>query len=85
MTAASPPDRAQIRQRLSNLLSGGASREETAVWAATWVMQEDPSVDDPVVWEALRELVGADLRVGPDDYLHTEADFHLWLDRVEPD
>lgn len=83
MTPAPSPDRAEVRQRLLDLVAGRASREEVATWASTWVIQDDPAVDDPIVWNALRDLAGADLKVNPVDYLHGEADFHEWLDRVE--
>lgn len=83
MTASPSPDRAEVRQRLLDLLGGRASREEVADWASTWVTQDDPAVEDPIVWNALRDLAGADLKVNPVDYLHGEVDFHEWLDQVE--
>lgn len=42
-------------------------------------------MEDPIVWNALRELSGADLMISPVDYLHGEDDFHQWLDRLEAD
>jgi hypothetical protein len=42
-----------------------------------------PDVQDPVAWEGLKQLAGADLRVSPTEYLHGESDFHSWLDRLE--
>lgn len=83
MTAPPSPERAAVRERLLDLLAGRASREEVAAWASTWVIQEDPAVEDPVVWNALCDLVGADLKISPVDYLHGEDDIHEWLDRVE--
>lgn len=83
MTAQPSPDRAAVRERLLDLLTGRASREEVATWASVWVNQDDPPVEDPIVWDALRDLAGADLQVSPVDYLHGESDFHEWLDRVE--
>ena len=59
------------------------TREEAADWAAAWVREPEPTVQDPVVWEALKQLSGADLRESPVDYLHSDADFHEWLDLVE--
>lgn len=83
MTAPPSPDRAEVRQRLLDLLSGRASREEISAWASAWVTQDAPDVEDLIVWNALRDLAGADLKVSPVDYLHGENDFHEWLDRVE--
>jgi hypothetical protein len=77
------PGREHVRQQLLDLLAGRISREEVADWASTWVRKPESSVEDPVVWEALKQLAGADLRESPLDYLHSESDFHEWLDRVE--
>lgn len=83
MNAPPSPGRAEVRQRLLDLLGGRASREDIADWASTWVTQGDPAIDDLLVWNALRELAGVDLKVNQIDYLHGEDDFHEWLDRVE--
>jgi hypothetical protein len=77
------PSRDEVRQKLLDVLTGRTSRETAASWADTWVVEEHPRVDDVVVWKALKELSGVDLRVNATDYLHSEADIHLWLDRVE--
>jgi hypothetical protein len=66
-----------------DLLDGRVSREEVASWAGEWVLDSDSVVDDFVVWRALTELAGADLKVGPLEYLHCESDFHAWLDAIE--
>lgn len=31
------------------------------------------------MWQGLEALIGADLRVTPNDYLHGVADFEKWL------
>lgn len=72
-----------VRERLSDLLAGRETREQIADWAAQWVHARVPIVDDPVIWNALKELAGADLRTSPSDYLHSESDFHAWLDELE--
>lgn len=77
------PSRLEVRDRLLDLLSGRRTREEVADWAVVWVIQAEPDVDDQVVWDGLTALAGADLKVAPDTYLHNEADFHRWLDKVE--
>ncbi|MGJ9422941.1 hypothetical protein [Aeromicrobium sp. CF3.5] len=40
----------------------------------------DPPINDPVVWVALRELSGTDLKTSSVDYLHDETSFREWLD-----
>lgn len=77
------PTRAEVRERLLDLLSSRCTREEVADWAASWIREATPDVSDAVVWSALKELSGADLKSGPDEYLHEESDFHQWLDRLE--
>jgi hypothetical protein len=68
---------------LLDLLTGRRSRDEVANWAGTWVYEPFPAVEDDLVWSTLQELVGADLKISSSEYLHNEADFHEWLDRVE--
>jgi hypothetical protein len=77
------PDRSEVRQKFLDVLAGRVSREEAASWADTWVDGPHERVRDFVVWEALKDLSGIDLRVNPTDYLHNEVDIHQWLDRVE--
>lgn len=80
-----PPSREVLRARLLDLLAGRATREEVADWAVKWVREPMPDVQDPIAWEALKQLSGADLRISPRDYLHSEVDFHSWLDQLEGD
>ena len=42
----------------------------------------DADVDDKGVWEALVALSGADLPTSDRPYLHGEADFCAWLERL---
>lgn len=83
MTGSPAPGRDDVLQHLLDLLAGRLSREDVADWASAWVREPDPNVEDPIVWEALKQLSGADLRESPVNYLHSESDFHEWLDRVE--
>lgn len=78
-----PPSRDLLKARLLDLLAGRTTPEEIADWAVEWVRDPFPDVHDPVVWEALRQMAGADLRVSPTAYLHGESDFHAWLDTLE--
>lgn len=79
----SPPDRSYVRQILLDLISGRLTREAAADWASVWVIDADPSLDDLVVWRAVQELAGADLRVTPSEYLHTVEDFNEWLQKLD--
>ena len=76
------PGRDEVRLRLHALLTGLSTREDVADWASNWVLDPLPTVDDPKVWQALKQLAGADLRISPVDYLHSESDFHVWLDEL---
>jgi hypothetical protein len=83
VTGNAEPSRDQVRKQLLDLLAGRLTREQVADWASEWIREPEPTVQDLVVWEALKQLLGADLRESPLDYLHSDADFHEWLDRVE--
>lgn len=77
------PSRAEVRERLSGLLSGRFSREDVSRWALQWVTAWDPGIKDEVVWRALTRLGGADAGAGPNEYVYFEPDFHAWLDELE--
>lgn len=77
------PSRAEVRSRITGLVGGAVTREEVADWAGEWVGDPDPPVDDYAVWEALKMLVSADLKVSPHEYLYGEDDFPVWLDDME--
>ncbi|MDY7095747.1 MAG: hypothetical protein SX243_22460 [Acidobacteriota bacterium] len=81
--APPPPSRAEIENRLVELLAGKQSREEVADWASKWIRAEEPGVDDPAVWKALNELAGADLKTIDRPYLHEEVDFRAWLEELQ--
>ena len=44
-----------------------------------WVAAPDAAVDDPVVWDALNNLAGADAPSTDRDFLFGEDDFRAWL------
>jgi hypothetical protein len=83
VTGASAPTRAEVREKLRQLLAGEMTRQEVSKWAHQWVAAKHPDVEDRVVWIALTRLGGADLRAGSDEFLYCEPDFHAWLDEVE--
>jgi hypothetical protein len=81
--ATEPPTRADVKEKLHNLLARRLSREEVSSWALRWVAMDDPNVDDQLVWRALTRMGGADARAGSDEYLYFDADFQAWLDEFE--
>ena len=78
-----PLTRDVVRRWLRDLVDGASSRKEAADRAAPWITEREREVEDPVVWDALIELSGADLRVSPSRYVHGQADFQDWLDSFE--
>jgi hypothetical protein len=80
---AAVPSRHEVRDRLLGLLAGKVTRDEAAHWASTWIRDDSQRVNDTVVRRALKHLAGADLLARPGVYLHTEPDFHRWLDELE--
>ena len=44
-----------------------------------WIAAATPGVDDPVVWRALDNLVGADAVSTERPFLFEESDFQAWL------
>jgi hypothetical protein len=73
----------ETRAKIMDLIRGTATPEEVAAWASQWVMDDDNAVQDPAIWQALDALAGADLEVEPGELLHSDADFHTWLDELE--
>lgn len=76
---ATPPDRNAVRSVLVDLIEGRLSREAASDWANPWVIAGVPGIEDPVVWDALIEVCGADLLVDTNVYLHSVEDFRDWL------
>lgn len=83
VTPPQPPTVNEVRALLIDILAHRVSWEYAADWAAQWVVVDEPTVEDEKVWRALTQIVGADSRVSPVQYLHTEPDFHAWLDALE--
>jgi hypothetical protein len=73
----------EVKRRMNALLTGEKSRGEVADWAMRWVRDDSLEVNDSATWRALDELVGADLMIGPAEYLHNEDDFHNWIQVLE--
>jgi hypothetical protein len=67
------------------LIDGTLSREDVSDWAMQWVDARDPGVDDPVAWEALLDLSGADAISTDRPYLYEQVDFEAWRDALMRD
>jgi hypothetical protein len=76
-----PPSRADVRDWLNALLSGAVTRNEASAFA--WYWFEKDGIDDPIVWTAISDLLGAQTPTIDREWLYGESDFRSWLDRVE--
>ena len=80
---APAPRRGQVASVVRDLIAGVRSRAEVTVWAMHWIAASNPGVDDPVVWRALGNLVGADAPTTDRPSLFAESDFRAWLAEIE--
>ena len=80
------PSRKEVADRIDAILSGELSRAEVAGWASEYIVYDEPqiypAVSDPVVFEALEKLMGADLMNAPSEYLHDEQNIKSWLEAL---
>ena len=80
------PSRAEIVERLRELIRDPAAREASADWATEFIVFDDPQiyppVEDPMVSEMLQRLSAVDLPSTDRRYLYEEADFVAWLEDV---
>ena len=76
------PTRGDVERVLTELANGTMTPAEANDWAAPFVVDErsHPERMDEAVWDALNELYGADLEVGPGEPLHGREDFNPWLE-----
>jgi hypothetical protein len=79
MTAPTPPTRADVERKFSDLVAGRTTRKAVDRWAGQRVGAFETDVEDPVVWWALTMLYGVDLQAGPDQYLHDDEQLAEWL------
>ncbi|MFF9819667.1 DNA-binding protein [Streptomyces sp. NPDC014006] len=74
-----------IRERLRSLASGAVAPDESAEWALEIMESDAPELRDARIWTALDRLSGADLMVGPGQYLHGADDYRAWLAEFDTD
>jgi len=74
-----------VSAALQDLMTGGRSREEIASWAREVRAAEDrddleysPKSAEESIWDALEFLMGVDLKVAAETYLHGRADFEAY-------
>lgn len=73
------PAKEEIIYKLNMILQGKLSREEVADWAEEYVMQDEPNIEDDIVWDFLQVVSGVDLKDSPEEYLHVEQDIKDWI------
>jgi hypothetical protein len=66
-------------KKLQLVLDGKLSRETVADWALTFVMDDEPNIEDEVIWELLQIISGIDIKESPAEYLHAEEDIKEWI------
>lgn len=70
--------RQELQQKIVSLLDSSMSREEVSSWAMRLINDGEGVVSDPVAWEVLTALGGADLHGFERPYLYGEEDFAAW-------
>ena len=75
------PTRADVEQKLLDLIVGRCSREQASSWASQFVAGE-AEVKNEGLWNAIVALSGADLPSTDRRYLHDETDFRVWLEQL---
>jgi hypothetical protein len=81
------PTRAETEAALTSLADGTLTPSEANNWACPFVADEatPPARMDPVVWNALTTLCGADVEAAPGVLLHSSEDFTNWLRQFRRD
>lgn len=75
--------RQQIRDRLAALASGELDPADASDWASRVMQDDDDDLRDPVIWQAIDRMSGADLMSAPGSYLHGVTDFREWLQEFD--
>ncbi len=75
--------RANIREKIVQLMSGELDRASVSEWAFAIIDDDHIRVSDPVVWKILQCLGGADLPTTDRDYLYEKEDLNCWLNEID--
>ena len=81
----------EVNSKFDSLLSESVSREEISDWARETREAHDagsldfsPPSEQSRIWDAILYLEGVDLKVGPQEYLHSTGDFRTFFeDKLE--
>jgi hypothetical protein len=73
------PTVSEVIERLKSVLNGELTREEVSEWASYYVMADDPTIDDEIVWDLLKIISGIDILDSPTSYFHNEEDIKDWI------
>ncbi|MGW7275474.1 DNA-binding protein [Streptomyces sp. NPDC054864] len=74
---------ASTRSYLRSLAAGTSTPEEVSEWALRVMESDAPELREERIWTALDRLSGADLLVGPGEYLHGKEDFGAWAEEFD--
>jgi hypothetical protein len=80
------PSRAELAERLREIIRNPAARAATAAWASEYIVfdapQLYPPIEDPMVSATLQRLSAADAPSTDRPYLYGEQDFLAWLEEL---
>ena len=72
----------EIKQAFDDLIQEKKSREEISNWAQKILFTEDegqliydPPIDEDKIWQAIKYLIGGDLKISPKIYFYSKEDF----------
>jgi hypothetical protein len=73
------PTVSEVIERLNSVLNGELTREEVSEWASYYVMADDSTIDDEIVWDLLKIISGIDILDSPTSYFYNEEDIKDWI------
>jgi hypothetical protein len=69
----------EIIDRLKLVLNGELTRDEVSDWASYYIMADEATIDDEIVWDLLKIICGIDILDSSTSYLHNEEDIKDWI------
>ncbi|MCT2387926.1 hypothetical protein [Erwinia pyrifoliae] len=77
------PQRADIVEKISSVLSGKEKRTNVSEWAVNIFDDDSLRISDPVVLNYIKLLGAVDLPSTDRDYLYTDEDLREWINEIE--
>jgi hypothetical protein len=81
---------AEVQEVLALLIQEKLSKEQASDWAhQRWLLADKgalsymPPEAEPRLWDAILFLLGVDMQVSPDDYLHSTPDIAEYFRKFE--